>query len=330
MPQQFDRILAIKNPVSSHVERADRVIDRLFDSRWGSRLEVLETQDPRLTDNTALISDSLSESTLVLGIGGDGLMNDVGNGIIRAQDEERVGPDTVGLIALPTGNGNDFSMSVHGRRVLRHRPLDRLLEQGETVRLDSLRMEINNPGQELDLTRHAIGYVGVGFTGLAAVGINLPEFRERRANIPPCLALGRRVLDTAQVLKALRQREPFVYKNGSAQAIEAQEILLSLVPRVAAGVLRIDTQPSDGKVIGLELGHKNFMGQALATILRGHAMAKLGLGRFSGVKGREMDGEHHISLHSDTVIQYDGEPFTIPDGTSIAITHRPDTLPVIV
>jgi len=313
---EINRVLAVQNPACSRPEKAAAVVGWLMDSPWRDRLEVVQTQRPSETDNVQLIQNNLQAGDVVLSLGGDGLANDVFNAVQQAYETGQVGDDEVRILPCPTGNGNDFSRSLYGGNILRGKRLRNLLEAPVTARLDG--MEINASD---GFRKHAHSYVSVGFTGLSADNINLPDYRQRRRERGPLVWA--KMLDAKQILKAL-DAPPFEYQNGSVETVEAREILLALMPRFAAGVIRLDTEPFDRKVVALELGSQAFVFKALAAISRPWLS-----GRANG-QPLEIKDQHKLTFFTDTHMQYDGEPHALPAGSRISISHHRGIVPAVV
>lgn len=310
-----ERILAVQNPVCSRAGKAQEAISWLMDSRWAGDLEVLQTIPPSEGSNTELIREALEPGVTVLSLGGDGLAHDTFNAVRDADAAGEVGADEVSIVPVPTGSGNDLSRSLYGGNILRHRRqrLWDILDHGQKTWLDGMKLEADGR-----LDRFVHSYIGFGFTGQAAAAINEPEFRARRAGIN---ILPGRALDAAQVLRVLIGRRPFVYENGSGPR-EAQEMLYAIIPRVAAGVIRLNTHPLDGEIVHVELGSKAFFPQVVA---------KLGSGLLGGAKGELVSGQsHELKFHTPTAIQYDGEPDELPAGSTVHISHRRDVVQALV
>jgi hypothetical protein len=307
------RILAVHNPVCSEPKEAAGVLSWLRDSQWGSGLEVVTTQDPATHDNVQLIQDVLQPDDTVICLGGDGLANDAFNATKRMIDAGQLGRDEVSLVPIPAGNGNDLTKSLYGSGLLRGNRLQNLLERREALLLDGMKIDSSS-----GLDKFVHSYIGLGFTGRAADFINQPDFRARRRDS----YFPGKFLDSQRILKALWGLEPFEYANGSGQTTQAKEKIYALMPRIAAGVIKIDTAPFDREIIELELGARAFVLNALAVI---------GLQRFDrGAKGKTVDGPQELTLRTDTPLQYDGEPTELPAGTVLTISHHPESLRVLV
>lgn len=275
------------------------------DSRWwGSNLEVVETRPPEEGSNIDLIKEAL-EPGIVIAVTGDGTQNDVFNALVEADKEGRVSADEVALIPGPAGNGNDFSRSLYGSNIFRNhgRALWELLDRGQPTWIGG--MELETP----EIERFVHSYVGWGFTAQAADAINRPHYRERRVAVGP---FGR-LLDIKEVVKTmLVDRDKFEYENGQGPR-EAQEMIFSLMPRVAGGTIRFATDPLDGNMVKLEMGPRGFVRQAAA---------KLGAGALSaGIKAEVAADEHEFDFSAPTAMQYDGEPTEV-QGKAKLSHHR--------
>jgi hypothetical protein len=310
---EFNRVLAVHNPVCSQPEKAAAVIAWLRDSRWGSGLELVTTQDPYTHDNVQLVRDALQPGDIVIGLGGDGLANDIFNAMHREREVGRIGRDEVAMVPIPAGNGNDLTQSLYGKHFLRGERLPNLLERRETGLLDGMKI---GAGNGLDKLAHS--YVGLGFTGRAAEFINRPDFRaRRRSNM-----VLKRMQDGIQVARALGGLEAFGYETDSGEIATGKEKLYTLMPRVAAGVIKVNTTPFDREIVGLELGARAFILNALAAI---------GPRRLDcGANGEVMDEPQELTFRTDTPLQYDGEPAELPAGTTLTIAHHLEVARVLI
>lgn len=313
-----DRILFVHNPECSQAQLSEQVLGWIRDSRWAGGLDVVETQDPSKASNIDLIKDRLMPGVVLVSAGGDATDSDSFNALKRAEEEGLVGTDETSLLTVPTGNGNDLSRSLYGRDILRRhgKRLWGLLERGETDRLDGMKLEA-----EGHLDRYAHGYVGIGFTAEAAEAINLPEYRARRKGTP----LPKKPLDGTKIAGAIRRHEPFAYLNGTGHTRQSHERLLTLIPRIAAGVIRVDTQVLDRRLVSVEIDAEDggrFLPKAALTLASGY---------MGGIKGETMtEDEMEILLHNATAIQYDGEPDSLPADTVLRISHQREIVRAVV
>lgn len=304
---EISRVLAVQNPECSQPEVAEQVVGWLMDSKWADRLEVLRTRDPAEGSNEDLIRGALEPGTAVLILSGDGIGHDGFNAIIEADKAGEVSADEVSLLPVPAGSGNDLSRSLYGRNILRRhgRRLWDLMERGETAWMDAMRLEAD--GGQLDTYVH--GYVGIGATGLSAAYINEQGFRERRRDT----RLPVRALDAKEVMKSLLDAEPFEYRNGSDHTMQAHEMIFAIIPRIAAGVIRVDTHPFDGQAVSVKVAGRGFIPRAAV---------KVGSGLFGGAKAEVMDERQELTLRTPATIQYDGEPAELREGTVLTISHH--------
>ncbi len=93
---------------------------------------------------------------LLVSVSGDGGYNELINGVMRAVDE---GARTPICAILPGGNANDH------HTFITNRPLHEAIAAGGLTKLDILRVEVEQ-------TRYAHSYVGLGLTPLVAVELN--------------------------------------------------------------------------------------------------------------------------------------------------------------
>ncbi len=171
------RIHLIINPRSGKgktARKADRVFLEL--DRLGIEFVPVFTEGPGHA--VELVRSLDGDADAVIGLGGDGTINEIVNGV--------VGKDTaVGLI--PSGTGNDFA------RLLGLRSIEdgiSAVAAGREIILDRMSLEIECAGGSA-LRRYCINTMGVGFD--AAVAFRVAEYN-RGSGILPYLAAVYRTL----------------------------------------------------------------------------------------------------------------------------------------
>jgi YegS/Rv2252/BmrU family lipid kinase len=121
----------------------------------------------RSTDSIRLSKKSIDEGTdYLIGVGGDGTLNEVMNGVMLSEKENR---KNVKIGLLPTGSGNDFakSMSLNSDVVL----LKNLIEKDKSVSIDIGKIECKDQNGK-DLTRYFNNIADVGLGGEVVVKVN--------------------------------------------------------------------------------------------------------------------------------------------------------------
>lgn len=312
----IESLSVIHNPVSSRAGQAKELINQLRDSRWGRDLEVVETIPPSEGSNIEHIRQQLRPGIL-LNLTGDGGLHYTVNAMITATAAGEIGPDEFSLVPGPFGSANDLSLSLYGGNIMRNGDLWKILDHGEAAHLDVMEMAASDGRPN----RFMHSYFDAGFIARGAVVLNKEDFRARRKD--QNIVTGR-YMDTRQVCTIVPRdrRPPFVHMRNEGEVKRSQEFLLSLVPRVAAGLVRPDTLVLDGKVVCIEMGEEKFLPKAMFKIAEGYFRGK--------TRSEEIDGDQHLTFYTQTVIQCDGEPDLLPAGTEVTLSHRRKVVPTLI
>jgi hypothetical protein len=119
----------------------------------------------------------------------------------------------------------------------------------------------------------------------------------------------------------LLDADPFEYRNGSDQTMQAHEMIFAIIPRIAAGVIRVDTHPFDGEAVSVKVAGRGFIPRAAV---------KVGSGMFGGAKAEVMGERQELTLWTPTAIQYDGEPAELREGTVLTISHHREAVRALI
>ena len=310
---QVKSLLVVVNPEGSHADQVQgRVIDLLSreDSPWRGKFELLQTKDPRYSNNVDLIGGKLQSDQVVLSCGGDGLFNDVGNaGITKA--EALVNNY---LVALPYGNANDGATSLNGRRVRRASFLPRLLSKGVPKNLDAI--QVDRPNSQQYPRRFALSYVGLGYTALGSEALNDSTYRQhKKASKVP-----NKLLDGWELIDVMRHRESLkvAHNNGVR---ELQELVFAVQPRMAAGLVRFDTRELDGRMVCVEIDAEHFIGEMVARVTEGQLLR--------GINGERIK-RRLITVETATVMHYDGEDDEVKSNETIEVNVAPSATQTLV
>lgn len=136
------------------------------------------------TDSINLAHKSVNDGAdYVIGIGGDGTLNEVINGVMLAEKSKR---QNVKVGLLPTGSGNDFAKSMNLDSKVS--TLRELIEQESTIPIDIGKIECkDNLGN--DYTRYFNNIADVGLGGEVVVKVNKssklfsPTFRYLKSSV---------------------------------------------------------------------------------------------------------------------------------------------------
>ncbi len=161
--------LVIYNPVAGRgrvraqwplVEQALRAAEVEFD--------VAATQAP--LDAVRLAREAPERYTAVIGVGGDGTLHEILNGLLLASDEK----ETIALGVVPLGNGDDFAKVLPPQAPIGGQPFDwhtavGMIAGGQTRLFDAGRMVGDPPGRDQPGgVRYFMNGLDVGFGAHAA------------------------------------------------------------------------------------------------------------------------------------------------------------------
>lgn len=167
-PQLFDRIVLVYNPANPRIPLtlAESVRDDLCRQLPDLPVTFQPTRYPGHAHELAHAAAGRGRP-LIIAVSGDGVYNEVVNGIMDVD-----GSSAVSAVAA-AGNANDH------RRSTRRMPLVAAIVDGRARHLDLLRLTVRTSGAWW--SRHAHSYVGLGLTPLMAIGLN-NDMKERSWN----------------------------------------------------------------------------------------------------------------------------------------------------
>src|SRR3989344_1966290 len=318
---QPERLVLVLNPNSAHAERANKaVINPLMASEWGSKLVVLETEDPDTAgvDNVSAITDFLQEGDL-FGLGGGDGVDNIGYQVVeKAHEDGKISREDLTIVSFPFGDGNDLSLSISkGVNIARRKRFFGTLNEGSRKWVDAMEMTIETDEAKKKLIVHS--YVGRGLTGDIANNVNSPLLRKVR-KMPGVRRIPGKLLDTPPVVKALIGREPFKYSNEDGEIEQAHEQVCAVMPRMAGGTIRMGVDPFEQRMIQISFGQDHLM--------RNVAMALAKSRTKKGMEGKEIS-RLKFRVHDQTYMHYDGEPMLLEPGADVTIAHRPKFVQVL-
>jgi diacylglycerol kinase (ATP) len=169
MPSQYYSNLAIYNPIAGN-GRAQKywplVENALLEA--GIDFDVTATSAP--LEAQVIAQQAPQKYSRIFSIGGDGTINEIVNGLMRASHEG----ETIALGIVPLGNGDDFAKMVPPETSIGGKPFDwntavGKLIRGETKLFDVGRISGVRPGSGLeDYPRYFVNSFDVGFGPVAA------------------------------------------------------------------------------------------------------------------------------------------------------------------
>ena len=150
------------------------------------------------------LSDALEPDDLIISCGGDGTLNWLANSAIRLSMHEKIN-----LLPQPFGGMNDISSTIYG-----HRSIDTIIDRGSIATAYTIEAThyMDDRTQE---TINALGYIGLGASGNAALAVNLNRESSRQ-----------KLSDIASAARAIAgTRKPFKYKDQDGNISKSYEIL---------------------------------------------------------------------------------------------------------
>jgi diacylglycerol kinase family enzyme len=287
MPLPFDSVVVVFNPNSTgDAEARSRDLAR----ELGERAPDLPVH-MRPTEYAGHAVEIAREAALagrplVVSVSGDGGYNEVVNGVMAA------GTGSALAAVLAAGNANDH------RRATRQRPLADAIVEGDTSRLDLLRLTI---GSEQDV-RYAHSYVGLGIT--PAVALELEKGGKGSL---------REIVSTVRTFSRFRPFE--IETEHGREAFDS--LILANIPEMAKyATLSEDGRPDDGRFEVIMVRHTakwRVLGTAVKAAVRG-------LGPQPTVR------DYRFRTIKPIPMQIDGELHDLDAGTPVAVTIAPGAL----
>lgn len=287
----YTAITIIYNPNSTGPSKslAQKLQTQLHTAMPQQKVELVATEHAGHAELLAYEAAQASKRPLIISSSGDGGYNEVINGALRAQ--QAGAEPTVGL--LPGGNANDHFQNLHdGKQLVDH------IAHSKPAKLDVLR--ISSTSADKPFERYAHSYIGFGLT--PAVGKEL-----NKAN----LNFFAEMLIVARALFALK---PVGLLIGS-KSRPYDSVIFSNID-VMAKYLRVSTPSSvtDGKFEVTIFQNHNRL-RLLWTLLKASVM---------GVEEDMQVSKFDLRTISETLVQVDGEIFTLDAKSTVNITigHR--------
>lgn len=292
----YDIIKIVYNPNSTGPgkELADNLRTELAKRLPQHVVEVLPTARPGHGEALAYESAMAHRSTLVVSASGDGGYNDVINGLMRANDEgARV---VAGL--LPAGNANDH------HRELSNDQLVRDIVEHKTQKVDLLRLDAVVAGRPF--ARYAHSYIGLGLTPKVGRELNKTDLN--------------RINEILIVLKTVWRLRPVrISIDGQERLFDS--VLCSNIGKVSKVFTVSDAGDSnDGQFEVTEIRHRSKV----------RLMRMLLSAATTGLEDTRQVKRYAFRTTHPTLVQLDGEVFTLDAGTDATIAIRPHALECII
>jgi diacylglycerol kinase family enzyme len=254
---------------------------------------------------------------LVIGLGGDGTVNEIANGLLLD------GPNPKGplLAAIPGGNGNVFARNMG----LSENPMEATAQILSAIK--------DRKFQEIGVGRIATNNISRWFLFNAGIGLDaavLAEMEARRAS-------GKTVSDFAYATLALRElfartdrkhgSLSLVSDSGEVQRDAHFALIVNLAPWAYLGSKALNPLPSASHQTALDVFAPTSLSVAAVLRLASRAIAGKSAENDCNVIALTNQKHVHIQAESPLWIQVDGDVVT--QSTELTATHIPSALRVL-
>jgi diacylglycerol kinase family enzyme len=254
---------------------------------------------------------------LVIGLGGDGTVNEIANGLLLD------GPNPEGplLAAIPGGNGNVFARNMG----LSENPMEATAQILSAIK--------DRKFQEIGVGRIATNNISRWFLFNAGIGLDaavLAEMEARRAS-------GKTVSDFAYATLALRElfartdrkhgSLSLVSDSGEVQRDAHFALIVNLAPWAYLGSKALNPLPSASHQTALDVFAPTSLSVAAVLRLASRAIAGKSAENDRNVIALTNQKHVHIQAESPLWIQVDGDVVT--QSTELTATHIPSALRVL-
>lgn len=254
---------------------------------------------------------------LVIGLGGDGTVNEIANGLLLD------GPNPEGplLAAIPGGNGNVFARNMG----LSENPMEATAQILSAIK--------DRKFQEIGVGRIATNNISRWFLFNAGIGLDaavLAEMEARRAS-------GKTVSDFAYATLALRElfartdrkhgSLSLVSDSGEVQRDAHFALIVNLAPWAYLGSKALNPLPSASHQTALDVFAPTSLSVAAVLRLASRAIAGKSAENDRNVIALTNQKQVHIQAKNPLWIQVDGDVVT--QSTELTATHIPSALRVL-
>jgi len=279
----FERIVVIFNPQSTGPasQRAEELKDALADRLPDMPLQLCPTERAGHARELAAHAAATGRP-LIVSVSGDGGYNEVVDGVMQAGNRDAV------CAVLAAGNANDH------RRSTGEQPLVDAIVDGETRRIDLLRLTVGNESDAS--TRYAHSYIGMGLTPIVAIDLEKGgkgSFKE-----------------IVSVVRTFARFRPFTIDVHPGGRRSLDSLLFANIDEMAKyATLSEDGRPDDGRFEVIALPHTakwRILGVALKAATRG--------------LGPQPTARHfRFTTVRPTPMQLDGEVIAVEAATSVSV-----------
>ncbi|HEY8998748.1 MAG TPA: diacylglycerol kinase family protein [Candidatus Saccharimonadales bacterium] len=296
----FKRVVVIRNPVSTHAERAPKYITQIRAHFKDAEVTVLETvrggieaNEKHLKPHTKLFGPE----TLLGVVAGDGTFNMVATILMNISSEAR----QTAMAPLWGGNANDLAHMLNGRAP---RSLTRLLAEAQTVNVRPLECTLTLPSGEKE-TRLAICYASFGASAAAARRLGEVIRTDHPSHVVPGV---RFVREMGSVWRTMQHSQRFTVTDEGGASRPLFEGAFFNGSRIA----KVNGLP-------LRLAEEHFLGVTVEK--RSMASLLLHIARVTRRYNAPKFQKAHAAflVKEGVTAQFDGETVAIPADTNVEI-----------
>lgn len=305
----FDRVVVIRNPVSTDAHKTRQRIDVLKRLLPESELHSIETVAGGIAANSALLrqhQDLLGPRTLLCIAAGDGTIHLILNSLLHDTELSDAAKKTP-ILPLWCGNANDLAYMLNG--AWSPRRLRNILNRGKIVRIKPLDCSLRNVrGEE---TRYiASSYASFGASAYASQELERVIPRGSRTRRFVLSRFGQEVF---AALRALAQAPTFTITSYGGTSVIFERTYLN--GSRFAKVIGIPLRLTDDKFHRNTIEHKHPLTLFLSII---------GLMTDREISKRAITHDT-FTVHDTVWAQFDGEPVRLASGTevTVAVSKQP-------
>lgn len=299
---EFDHIIFVRNPVSTHQERAERRLAELKLLMPEAELHIVETLPGGRAANRQLLqpyADELGLRTLLCIAAGDGTINLMVDALLRAPEFSETARCTP-ILPLWGGNGNDLASMLNGSA---RTSLRTILTNGKIVTIHPLSITQTAPRMKPDV-RVAACYASFGASAFTAQMLGKRIRARRRIDLVPG---ARFVRELATVTWALT-RAPLFQMTEAGKSRPVFESIFLNGPRFA----KVGLVPL--KITEAAFHHTTLEHKRIAAMFRE-------ITRLTSRKQTQTVRRTHatFSVRDTAWAQFDGETVRLEPGTMVEI-----------
>lgn len=298
---KFERIVVVRNPVSTHAERAPKYIAQLRAYFPDAEVTVIKTVRGGVAANEARLrkhAELFGPKTLVGVVAGDGTFNMIVT-ILTHLDGNAL---QATLLPLWGGNANDLAHMLSGRAP---RSLAKVLQRAHPVEVRPLECRFTLPDGSSEV-RLALCYASFGASAAAARRLGEVIRSDHPSHVVPGV---RFVREAGSIARAIKTAKPFVVHKDGAQASAVEWTFLngSRMAKIGGLPFRLD----DGFMYSVFVWRHR---PAFISMLEHAARMK----NPSNTQKFRSTGETFV-VGGEVDAQFDGETLVVPAGTKVIV-----------